>query len=52
MNIFDLKRNDLQGALRAYREGANSPDQVRWLLRLQDDPTLLIAAMLEVDRDN
>lgn len=47
--IFSLKRNDLEGALGFWRErvlaGTWTRDDARALLRLQDNPADLLAAM-------
>lgn len=42
--IFKLKRNDLEAALAYYRErgDAITPEQMRALVTLQDDPTALL----------
>lgn len=48
--LYNLKRNDVQGALALYREGARSPDQVDWMMRLQDDPFAFAKLLTDIDK--
>lgn len=53
MTISELKRNDVAGAIALYAErlseGRINPDLVRSLLRLQDDPSMLLIEMRRVN---
>jgi hypothetical protein len=53
MSPWDIERNDVEAALRYWREERKTPsdDPMRFefLLRLQDDPTELIEAMRAED---
>lgn len=55
MKISELTRNDLDGAMALYRErvlaGTWSSDVARIVLRLQDDPKLLMTEMVKASKE-